>query len=509
MSNEVLNLTYKSSITDLKPLNSSFDKGILQICYPGENRNKTYFSKSTLEKCIPTLYNVPVVCNYYREDGSIGGHDVEVIHDYDDSVRLVNLTQPVGVVPESSNIFFKEVTEEDGTVNEYLCCDVLLWKRQEAYKAIKENGITAQSMEISVFDGARVDDVYVVNDFEFTALTLLGDCEPCFESASLHLFSDMEQNFKLQFAEMMRECKDLCNSITTSPSEVENIDSQSNHSRKGGCQTLEQEVKDVVEFETNEEPVVEPVEEAVEEFTVEEAVEATTEEEFALQSNLKEEIYRALECVTIETEWGVCPQFGFMDYDPEIMEIYCWDHTDWLLYGFKYEMSGDAVVIDFESKKRVKYVIADFEEGETQDSPFMNQFSELQSRIVEANANISTLESNYAECSANVESMTTELEELRQYRLEHEVAADTAAREEIFSRFEDIAEVEEFVALVERASEYSLDELEEKCFAIRGRNVKMNFSKEVKSPKLPVKTGEIENITKEPYGGVVEKYRRK
>ena len=87
-------------------------------------------------------------------------------------------------------------------MHEYLCTDVLLWKRQEAYKKIKEDGITDESMEISVKEGKMVDGVYVIERFEFTAFCLLGTAEPCYESASLEVFSCGD--FKQQLADMMQ-----------------------------------------------------------------------------------------------------------------------------------------------------------------------------------------------------------------------------------------------------------------------------------------------------------------
>jgi len=492
---ETLRLTYNSSLSDVREINSSFDIGKLRICYPGVNQNKSYFSKHTLESCIPSMYNCPVVCHYYRSDGSIGGHDVDVITDYDNEVRIVNLTKPVGVIPESANVYFEKVEEDDGTVNEYLCADVILWKREEAYKAIKENGITAQSMEITVKDGAKVDDVYVINDFEFTAFALLGDCEPCFESASLQTYSDYGSEFKKRYTEMMKEFKESFALLTTS-SEV----ADTNQSMKGGCEVKDEklenfkaETEEVVEVEENAEPVAdEPA------------------EEFALNSNISEEINAAFADLTIPTEWGPMEQYWIVDYDVDSKLIYTWDTTDWLLYGFTYVMDGDKVVVDFDSKKRMKYVIAEFDEGDVQASPFFSAYEHATESLGKSNEKYSDLESKYQELSSRVEEMSTELEDLRQYKSEVEAESDKAQREELFAQFADLNDVEEFVALVADSSAYDMDALEEKCFAIRGRNMKLNFSKnDQKVPKLPITHNEKKLEEEEPYGGLVEKYRDK
>ena len=152
-----MSIVYSSAITDIVSCHDSFDKGILRVCYTGQSRNNTYISKDTFERSMSTIYNVPVVCRYDRENDEIGSHDVEVVYSDDGGASIVNLTHPVGVVPESAKPFWENFTEEDGSVHEYLCVDVVLWKRQEAYRKIKENGITAESMEISISDGGMKD----------------------------------------------------------------------------------------------------------------------------------------------------------------------------------------------------------------------------------------------------------------------------------------------------------------------------------------------------------------
>ena len=235
MKNKVLNLTYASSLTNLCEVNSSFDSGVLRIAYTGANRNGSSISKEVFEKCMRTIFNCPIVCNYDRDSDTLGGHDVELVRHNDGRLVMVNLTTPVGCIPESSKIFWETVEEDDGTIHEYLCAEALLWKRQEAYKKIKQDGIVAHSMEITVKDGKSIDGIYHIYDFEFTAFALIG-VEPCFESSSLEMFS--KQDFKAQLSEMMLELKESFNLVNASGNEDDNINLQ-NHSTEGGEQVLD------------------------------------------------------------------------------------------------------------------------------------------------------------------------------------------------------------------------------------------------------------------------------
>ena len=133
-----LSLVYSSGLDRLTERNSSFDQGVLRVCYVGRNRNNSFISKDSFERCMQTIYNCPIVCRYDRETDEIGSHDMEVVKDASGNIDVVNVTHPVGVVPESARYWWEQIEEDDGSVHEYLCVDALLWKRQEAYKKIKE-----------------------------------------------------------------------------------------------------------------------------------------------------------------------------------------------------------------------------------------------------------------------------------------------------------------------------------------------------------------------------------
>lgn len=516
---KVLNLTFASSLTKLCEINSSFDSGFLKICYPGLNRNNTFLAKADIERCVKTMFNCPLVCNYDRETDSLGGHDMELVRDADGDLRLVNLTTPIGIIPESAHWEWREFEEEDGSVREYLCAEVLLWKRQEAYKKIKEDGVVAHSMELTVKDGKMIDGIYHIYDFEFTAFALIG-VEPCFEGSSLEVFS--KQNFKQQLTEMMQELKESFNLVKTSS---EDDNTQPNYSMEGGEKVLEKKMELLAKYGID----VNSLDFSLEDFTLEEleakfadmtkdtsddntdegnsegSVKTDDEplDKFALTSNIIEEIIRELESVKAQREWGECTRYYYVDCDLEKSEVYCWDTEDWLLYGFTYSTNGDSVVIDYESKKRKKYEIADFDEGE-QASPFAQVFSEMEQKLHDN----TELAAKYQSASETIESMETELTELRQFRIDTENAIKEKEREEVFASFEDLIGDEDFEALRENCADYNLETLEEKCYAIRGRKgTSAKFSHESKTPKIKVeKTDMTAETETDEYGGVFEQF---
>lgn len=490
-------LTFASSLTDFREMNSSFDSGVLRIAYPGINRNKSYISKETFEKCIPTIFNCPIVCNYDRDSDTLGGHDIDIVKDSSGNLKMVNLTEPVGVIPESAKLFWETVEEDDGAEHEYLCSEVLLWKRQEAYQKIKESGCTKQSMEITVNDGEQKDGIYYIYDFEFTAFALIG-CEPCFESASLEFSM---QNFKNQFSQMMLEVKESFKQIDTS---IED-DNKQNLLTKGGKMALNEKLELLAKYNIS----ADDLDFSIDDISLEELEsrlsvtnnEPHEEHNFELEDNFRNELIRALGSITVQTEWGEMHQYIFVDYDKDVKEVFCWDANDWLLYGFAYDTNGDAVNVDFESKKRKKWQIVDFDEGE-QPSPFAEIFSLFDEKI-KAN---SEMAEKYQQATKTIAEINSELTQLREFKSATEAEKRSEAVAELFSKFTDLESIEAFQELQNNADKYSVEELEEKCFALRGRNfayVKAPEDPANGTTKIMVEKHEIE---KEPYGGVFQKY---
>ena len=537
-----------ASIYNIKEINSSFATGTLKVMYLGDNRNGSHFSKNAVEKALPSLCNVPIVCHWDDQSGMIGGHDIDVVKTEDGSLRLKNLTEPCGVVPDHASFYFTTEYDDNGCEHEYLVIDgVILWKRQDVYRHIVEdlNGMVEHSMEITVKENSTTPDGYFdVTDFEFTALCLLERDEPCFQGSGLELYS--AQNFKQKMEQMMLEIKDSFNLITTSK-EDDDTYPQIEFSTEGGtmldaklelakeysidvesldfniedltieelkekfeAMTAEQEPTGDDETETPE-PSEEKQEDAGETETEEQEVEAEAKgkdesggepEQYALTGAAVDEIVRSLSAVRVSTEWGECSQYCYFDCDFELSEVYCWDVTDGFLYGFKYAMDGDNVVIDFESKCRKKFAITDFDEGE-QGTQMFQLFEQINAELA-ARAEYKT---KFEAAQAELDALNAEVTDLRAFKKDIQDGEKLAKYDEAMAEFSDLAGIEAFDALMENKMEYELDTLIEKCFAIRGRNIQnLKFSAAPKAPKIKVATDKTEDM---PYGGIVEKYLNK
>lgn len=452
------------------------------------------------------MFNCPVVCNYDVNSDTIGSHDVTLVKKDDGSLVMVNLTDAVGVIPMDANYWW-ETVEDDGVSHEYLNVDVLLWKRCPAYQKIKDSGITSQSMEITVKDGSLKDGVFHVDKFEFTAFCLLGDdVTPCFESASLQMFS--RNDLSVQFSNLMNELK---NTITQGQPAV-----AINHNKtEGGDSAMNKKQELMAKFGLTEDML----DFNIEDFSIEEleqkfeALKAKEPEgKFALTGQVAEEIYAALSKEMVHSEWGDYPRYFMWDYDNEAMEVYCYDHEDWNLYGFKFSMNGDNVIVDFDSKKRKKFVVADFVEGEQQASfskvaeAYTNAAVSKASGEAEAKFKLEReeLEQKFSDANQSAENMKVELEELRTFKADSLAAERVAEEEAVFSLFPDLDGMEEFEALKGNCAKFSIEDLEEKCFALRGRFGKQVFSvQKQKTPRIAVQKHEPED---EPYGGLFKEF---
>ena len=528
MSNR-MTLSYdfgESTLFNVKEVNKSFASGSLKVMYTGKNRNGSDISRDAVTRALPTLNNVPIVCHWDSEAKEIGGHDKELVNEGGGKYRIRNLTEPCGVIPDHAETRFEVIADENGVEHEYLVIDgVLLWKRQDVYDYIANDlgGKVKHSMEIDVTNREKKKDGTIeIIDFEFTALCLLGNCEPCFEGSELELFSDVsfeefKAQWKDQFAQMMSELKETYSLITPQPEVDDN--SNSKNFTEGG-KVLDEKMKVVADYGYT----VEELDFSIEEMTVEELTEkfeamkaqssAETEkaeeepaqhEAFELSNEARERIRCELRKEKVMRPWGEEPRYCLIDFDPEQHMVYAEDTAEcWILVGFSYSMNNDDVVIDFKSRKRMKWQIVEYVDGD-EINPVADIMSNFDEKYNEKDAEWSA---KYQTASDTIESMNTELEELRKFKTETEDAAEEVARGEVLAQFEDLSGVEAFEALKSNHEGVSPADLEEKCYAIRGRQaVPATFAAKNDTHKLAVDRSDCD--ADDGYGGLFAKYGHK
>ena len=203
-------LSFNSMISDYEIVNPEFARVKVYVCYAGKNRNRSSISEEVLTEMAKTIYGVPVVAEYDKDNNCFKGHGGK-LEISDDGIDFVQTTVPYGFVDPKTPVFYEEVTELDGiTKHNYLCAYAYLWyKRYPEVENVlrnQDNKVIGQSMEIAV-DSYELDeeDYCVIKGGHFSALAMLG-VEPCFESAKVtSKFS--QEDIELAYAEMIESFK--------------------------------------------------------------------------------------------------------------------------------------------------------------------------------------------------------------------------------------------------------------------------------------------------------------
>lgn len=262
---KLLSIETIATFTDIEPsINPSFHKAKTRIMAIESIANRCNFSKESVVNGLPTLKNVPIV-TYFNENGNLGDHEMS----RDNDGKPIFKTYGIGVIPESAEQWIEEV-EENGETKQYLCSDVLLWKRQKReYEFIQKHKELSVSMEVQITSSCFDENkVLNVDAFYFTAVTVLGvGVNPAFDNASL-TFSKQDD----QIQEMMFDLKNFDGvgnmpqeeHVMTEPVEEkagENVEEKVEvQEREQKAEEPKEEVKEVVKDEPNYKELLEKAE---------------------------------------------------------------------------------------------------------------------------------------------------------------------------------------------------------------------------------------------------------
>ena len=499
---------YPAKIVDITEKNASFDACVVRIMYHGWNRKDMYFSKSVVERAIPSIYYCPIVTNYDINADEFGGHDIQIAKRDDGSIRLINLTDGIGVIPNDAEWYWETVTEDDGEEHEYLCVHAILWKRSAAYEKIKRDGFAAHSMEINIDAYHRTDDGVVVDDFTFEAFTVIG-VEPCFESSGV--FFSLDKDHLSEMLEDYKRAFSLVNSEVT-PTPVDNT----TITAKGGDTQLDInellaefslteadidfEIGDMAEDEVrakfaaiaeaksqsdNEPESGEP------DGSEPEGGEPEGGENFSLTATeIEAQIFNALCGVQmLDPYWHeMTERYWYHDRDDEAHEIYAYDRQNRYVVGIPYSMSGDKIILDFEAAKHKKIQYVDFMDGAEEQVYLL--FDAAQKNV-----------------ETHVDALNQKIAELEQFKASTEAERAEAEAQAVFAMFQDLAGNEAFEAIIADHSGMDRSAIEKECYAIRGMSVTpAKFSVNNDKPNRVAVSKDKSEDDNEPYNGLFKKY---
>ena len=528
MDKKNIYLDFDLRFQEIKELNPSFDVAKIAVAYHGLNRNHSDIPKEVFENAAPSLFNIPVVGRYIPEDNDFGGHDI-IVTEENGNQTIEVATVPFGVVPESANISWETITEDDGTEREYLMTDCVIWKRSYGYKKLVSQSRWSQSMEITVNDfDLGEDNTMIIKDFTFCALCILGnDIEPCFESANIQFSATPDnEEFKKNFSAMLSELKELATQDLKDAFEI---------STEGGGLGLDNEVTKFDGEETETTP-----EETNGETTGTEGDDnsgITGNETTGSDDNSGSGETTGSDdngsggtsggsddSGATEPDTSTVPAIGADDAPPKKKRVEnSLDTEDFSkTYGELREML-DGAVCQLCAENELRYM-CDFDDNYVYmevinftETGMNRKYSRAKYSNTDGTISLFAEEEMFikwltADELAKVEAERNELNALRDFKADR---LEELHREEVDAfvaeNFNDVAETEEFTALGDKVYELEREALTEKLYAIRGKHAVFSLAKKEnkdEATKIPVESGKKSKNEAGRYGNLFATYAK-
>lgn len=441
-------------IKDYEANDTRFTKVKIWLMHLHGNLNGSYFSKEVVVEAIPSLVNTPILA--FIEENSDGEIDFSdhrmVLVKKDGEYTIKYIGQAIGVIPSDNNAHFEMRLCDDGVEREFLVCDGLIWNKwDDPIDIFNRDVVKWQSMELhDDYEGYWGEDgLFHFTKFKFFGACALGkDVLPAMRNATIEAQFSYNDIFK-EIQEKMEQFKAF--------------------SQEGG---------QVMEDNKN--------------------VKTDDKTDFALTvGQLRDEIRAELYKKHSIDEWEYeYPTYWYVDHTDNL--VIAEDSNDsYRLVGFNYTVENDKVTIDFESKKRVRIVYEVIEDDmqlefnitskdkveydlKVKEKELEQTFSsQKEEEINKVKEEFTSLEEKY-------NKLEEEVNELRQFKSNKLAEERTKAEQELYERFSAELTEEEIAEVKAVASEYTIEQLEEKLFTLVGKK-KANFSKQPKKEKQPIK----------------------
>lgn len=508
------------SLATTYEIDTSFDsdkfiKLNLRVCHDGTNPNGSTFKVEDMSKAEDSIKNIPILAHVILDENGqpqFGSHDMHLEPDKinNNEYRMIYDEQPLGLVPETNNYHIAPYNGRN-----YAYVDSFVWKDYSNYgQAIIERDKNINlSMEILV-DNYTYDSKtkeYDITDYRYKGITLLGNDVGTGMIDALATTESFSDDNKQKLYTLMSELKE---ELTKSQSSLEVDDINKTFSQENEKEERilnEEKTKllekynltiDKLDFKIDD-LSIEDLDSKLKEFA--EAHKESPKATFSTTYNQKRDALRnALDStivtddngnVTSETDYWV------QDFD----ENYVYVEKDvWTPDNF--DESNGRFAYTFDENTMTVTIAGDFEEM------FLVWLTADEKAAHDAqNDNLSALQEQFNVYKETYKTAESDVEVLRTYQAEKLASERKDAEDKVFAmtEFETIHDNDEFKALQEKAKDYSIEDLTDKCFAILGRanaNFSLKDSKQKETVKVAVDT--TDNKT-DPYGGLFETYGNK
>lgn len=494
--NKIIPITF-NKIKDYSVEDTRFTRVSIRMMHLGLNLNNSIFTKEVVDEAIPTLYNTPILA--YVEKNSDGVDDFsdhrQELSIEDGDIKVTYKCIPFGVIGESCNPRYEKHTAEDGVERTYLVVDGLIWNKIEHADIFTRDFIKDASMELTENYSGKFDEDnhFVFTKIEFDGICALGNnVEPAMKGANI------EVNFALSEIQTKLEQFNAC--IKDKTTVTDNI-------KKGESIILDNEkIKSVLkEFNVKRDDINFEITDTMTETELRDNLKTFNNSNSDDENKNAPKIYTDFSTYNEKRELlrSVLKREERRDENGSLeyyLGFWIADFDDSYVYVEKEEYNGEEWSYE---KGRFGYTLSENVASIT---------SEFEPMIVkwltaEEYAAIEKMRSTYESFEAN----KGEFERLQMFEKDTLKNQRDADLKLLYKKFDDkLADCEEYKALKESDTDFSVEDIEMKCFALIGK-ITTNFSTEKKNDviKLDFEVSEKDTDTDDGYGGILaSKYNK-
>ena len=219
MKHTSIKLETPCEFINITPVNPLISKCQIKVCYVGDtpNRNGSVITKEVARQMANSLPGSPIVGYYNDATGDFEEHN-RVIDISNGQFKIQDTTKPYGFVDLSARAWFQKFND-DGVEHEYLMTEGYIWTGQypECQRIIDQGNNQSMELDEKTLNATWTKDdngkpkFFIINEAIISKLCVLGEeCEPCFEGSQITKFSlTFDEDFKQKLFSMMNDLKEL------------------------------------------------------------------------------------------------------------------------------------------------------------------------------------------------------------------------------------------------------------------------------------------------------------